>query len=120
MKKRNIGWLDAFEEAVRTNPCGTVLVEGADGNPKTEPRPFTKKNAWAIEGLSKDGATWDFLTFFNTDKSGRALRFTHTIKWCMDKVRSERDAFVKGTFDKCRVRLHNLVSDEIIMVAILV
>lgn len=110
-------WVNTFEEVIRTNPCGIVLVEDAQGRPKKKERPFTKKTAWAIETYDK--GEWKFTTFFNLDKTAGAIRFTHTVKWAMDKLRAEREFFDKGTFDRCNVRLRNLVSNDIIMAAIL-
>jgi hypothetical protein len=37
----------------------------------------------------------------------------------MDKLRAEREFFEKGTFDKCNVRIHNLVTGDILMAAVL-
>jgi hypothetical protein len=112
-------WLDAFKGVIRTNPCGTVLIEGADGKPRTESREFTKKNAWAFELLDKSGQEWQYATALNLDKSGGAIRFTHTLKWCMAKLKRDEDLFTKGTYDKCRARLRNLVGDDFIMIAVL-
>lgn len=118
---KNLLWTDAIEDAIKTNPCGIVLTEGGDGKPRQATRPFSKRNAWVIELQGKDGK-WGFAIYFNLQKSGSEFRFSHTVKWCMDKLKSEADLFKKdpGRFDKCLTRVHNLVTDDVIMAAILI
>jgi hypothetical protein len=111
-------WIDAFTTAIRTNPCGTVILEGTDGKPKPEEREFSKRTAWAFELMKTD--EWGYSTVLNLDKVDGAVRFTHTLRWCMEKLKKDRDLFTKGTFDRCRARLHNLVSGDFIMIAVLV
>jgi hypothetical protein len=111
-------WIDMFTEAIRDNPCGRVIVEGADGTPRTKPRKVSKHTAWVFELIGKT-EEWQFSTVLNLDKDEGAIRFTHTLKWCVAKLKKEKDLFTKGTFDLCRARLHNLVSGDFIMVAVL-
>ena len=90
-KAKNVLWIDAIEEIVRTNPCGGILVEGADGKPRPGTRPFTKRNAWVIELMGKDGK-WGFAIYFNLDKNGSTFSFSHTVKWAMAKLGLCREA----------------------------
>jgi hypothetical protein len=119
-KAERLDWMHAWDQVVKTNPCGLVLREDGKGQPVIEERKYTKKTGWVIELLSKDtDPMWEFSVFLNLDKAGGLIRFSHTVKWCLDKVQREKDHFTKGKLDKCRARLHNLVTDDIIMVAVL-
>jgi len=120
-KAKNVLWIDAIEEIVRTNPCGGILVEGADGKPRPGTRPFTKRNAWVIELMGKDGK-WGFAIYFNLDKNGSTFSFSHTVKWAMAKLQQDKEYFQKDPqrFDKCLTRIRNLVTDDVIMAAILI
>jgi hypothetical protein len=113
-------WIDAFTDAIRTDPCGTILFESPDGKAQPAKREYTKKNAWVFEGLDEGAVDWGFITVLNLDKAAGAIRLTHTLNWCMAKLKSDRDLFTKGNLDRCRTRLRNLVTGDILMVAVLI
>ena len=119
-KAERLEWMQAWDHVIKTNPCGLVIREDGKGMPAIEERSFNKKTAWVIELLSKDAEpVWEFSVFLNLDKAGGLIRFAHTVKWCLDKVQREKDHFTQGKLDKCFTRIHNLVTDDIIMAAVL-
>lgn len=113
-------WISVIEDAIKNNPCGTILKEDKDGHPIVEARAVNKRIAWVIEVLGKDDQTWEYNTYLNLDKSGSSMKFTHAVKWCMEKLKAEHEYFEKGTFDKCKTRLRNLQDNSIIMAAVLI
>jgi hypothetical protein len=121
-KERNNLWIDAFTQVIQTNPAASVVVE-AGNRPRIEPREPNKRTGWMFEVMIN--GTWQFSTVLNFDKEkGQGqpdrIRFTHTLRWCMSKLKKEADLFKKGTYDKCLARVRNVVTGQFVMVAILV
>lgn len=120
--RKRLQWDDMWNQLIATDPCGLFLREGEKGEPIITTRTYTKRNAWVIEMLDRDSRQWAYSVMLNLEKEVTTNNtfFSHTLKWCMDKIEREKRFFEEGTFDKCEARLHNLSDDAIVMVAVLI
>lgn len=118
--QEKLEWIKAIDDAITQNPCATALVEGSDGHPTVKPRAYTKKNAWIAEMQNAETGEWRFFMMLNLEKSGNTIRFSHTLKWCMEKLKEEKDFFEKKTWDKCNTRLRNYVTNDVVLAAVLI
>lgn len=121
-KKKVEKWYDAFKAALQEKPGGIILSEGPDGKPCLTERRVTPAVAWVIEVLNPENSRWEFSAFLNLDKKAKDIRFSHTMKWCLNRIKEERSYFEQGGngIDVGSGRLRNTVTGATVMAAILI
>lgn len=118
-QRKIASWFDAFEEVIRENPCGIKISEGRDGLPRAMKRKTTPRSAWVVEIFDPKKETWEFSMFFNIDKADTWMRFTHTMAWCLSRLKAEKEFFDNGNYDKANCRVRNVMTSEFIHAAVL-
>ena len=123
-KQRMAEWMEDFSAIIHDKDLllTTAFRESGNHKPQRVSVKAAKRTAWAIQLFNPKTGKWKYSAFFNIDKSPNdpLIHMTHTVKWCMDRVRAEKDYFTHDTFDKTLCRLYNYISEDIVMVAVLV
>lgn len=110
-------WTEVFANTIK-NPAGVTLREEEDGNPSITRKKSTVNAGWVIEVLDEK-REWGYCLFLNLDKTNANMALTHTLKWCIARLREDNEYFESGPFEICDARLRNVVSDEIVLAAVL-